>query len=73
AMAGLGVTALAAFAILRPAWRLYMVADTRDVEVRAARLPDLVLTVTALAALLALASLAGLEAVIEAAAARLVR
>ncbi|MEM6376272.1 MAG: proton-conducting transporter membrane subunit [Pseudomonadota bacterium] len=73
AMAGLGVTALAAFAILRPAWRLYMVADTRDVEVRAARLPDLVLTVTALAALLTLVSLAGLEAVIEAAAARLVR
>ncbi|MEM6578281.1 MAG: proton-conducting transporter membrane subunit, partial [Pseudomonadota bacterium] len=72
-LAGVGAMVLAGFAFLRPAWRLYVTTEPAEVETRPARLRDAIVTGSAAVAVLGLLSLGGMEAVIEAAAARLER
>ncbi|MEM6480691.1 MAG: proton-conducting transporter membrane subunit [Pseudomonadota bacterium] len=72
-VAGVCAMAAASFAFLRPAWQLYMAPMVSDVDIRSARLPDLILAGSAGLTVLALISLGGLEAVLETAASRLER
>lgn len=72
-IAGVGAMVLAAVAVLRPVWRLYLSDTLGDIDTRTARLPDLVLALSALVSVLSLLSFGGMEAVFEAAGARLER